>query len=282
MIKPFTLIAENERGDQLDLTATTDWVCQYDGLNPPKATINGSTIAGMDGGIFQSAKLSVRNIVLTITLLRNIPDNRIKLYQYFKTRRKVKLYYSGTRNVYTEGYVETVSAPQFKKGYTEVMQISILCHDPYLYDVEESHGETAVVTSKFEFPFSIEEDEPIVVGTIAVDVATDIYYDADIDAGLDIRLMISGGVVNPYIEDLNSGKKMTLEADLENGDVIDISTHNGRKSIRKGEENFIDKMTTDSKWIQLEPGDNMIRLGAETGAEYMSAQYTFRRQYEAI
>ena len=47
----FSLILENEAGDQIDMTATANqyMTSKIEGLNPPAGTISTSSYAGMDG-----------------------------------------------------------------------------------------------------------------------------------------------------------------------------------------------------------------------------------------
>lgn len=63
----FTLILENEHGDQLNLTSTANkyMTSEIDGLYPPAGTISTSTYAGMNGSYLNNAFIEKRNLVIT-------------------------------------------------------------------------------------------------------------------------------------------------------------------------------------------------------------------------
>lgn len=60
----FTLILENETGEQINMTATANkyMTSEIDGLYPPAGTISTSTYAGMDGSYLNNAFIEKRNL----------------------------------------------------------------------------------------------------------------------------------------------------------------------------------------------------------------------------
>lgn len=253
---PFTLIVENDRGERLDLTGSSDFVTQYTGLDAPKALLNGNEVAGMDGAMFQSAKLGTRNIVLTITMLRNIVQTRLNLYKYFSTKKKVRLYYTGPeRDVYIDGYVESMPVPQFKKATAEVMQISILCYQPLLTDVEETV-------------------------TTASGTSTTVEYEGRFESGFQTEVEISGAVENPTFNGI------TILTELESGDELLIDTDNGKKRVmltRAGETtNIIGYVDDFAVWAELMPGENTLTYSAESGAENIAVTYKYRAKFLGV
>lgn len=151
----FSLTVENRSGQRLTLTHRENeyQVINVDGLNPPKAIIQSNNVVSMDGARFASSKLEPRNVVLTIKINGDVESNRLRLYRYFKTKQYSKIYYkNSSRSIYCEGYVETIECDLFENGQT--MQVSIICHDPYLNDLEEIVYDLSQVIGMFEFPFS--------------------------------------------------------------------------------------------------------------------------------
>lgn len=258
---PFEMIAEKSASEALVLTDQKKWICEYAGLNPPKAALFSSDMAGMDGAKYQSSKLNTRNIVLTFTLLRDIPESRLELYKFFRTGQHVKLIYAGTRHVWIDGYVETIAADQFKKtSHKEVIQVSILCYDPLLKDTE-----SVVIT-----PASTSET---------------FNYGGDVPGGFDIDITMSGAVTDLILSD-GIGNTMTVKGSFVSGDVVHIRTIRGQKSVTKDVSgtitNIIGSVQFGSVWLQLQPGENTITYSATSGAANMSPVYTFTPRYEAI
>lgn len=259
--RPFEMIAEKSANDALILTDQKNWICEYSGLNPPKAALFSSDMAGMDGAKYQSSKLNTRNVVLTFTLLRDIPDSRLKLYEFFRTGQYVKLVYAGTRNVWIDGYVETISADQFKNTrHKEVVQVSILCYDPLLKSTED-------------------------VEIVPDSASTTFNYGGDVVSGLDIDIEFSGSVTDVILTD-GSGNTMTVKGSFVADDKLHICTVRGKKAVEKDVEgtitNMIGSVQFGSSWLQLHPGENTISYSATSGDEYMSLVYTFTPKYEAV
>ena len=151
----FTLIAQNKYGEQLELTHNPAYdITEIDGIDPPDATINTTKNAGADGSVFNSAYMNNRTI--TITLVVNAPTetNRVNLYRYFKSKFPVRLFYTNaSRDVYIDGYVQSMSVGFFDKKQT--VQIVVFCPQPHFNGVNESVQEFANIEDLFEFPFDI-------------------------------------------------------------------------------------------------------------------------------
>lgn len=127
------------------------------GLGPGKATINTTEVSTSDGGLFNSARMSKRNIVISLRYYygsdMTIEELRHLSYKYFPIKRKITLYIeTDARTAEIEGYVEVNDPDIFSKN--EGADISIICPDPYFYSAGESNvTEFSGVETLFEFPF---------------------------------------------------------------------------------------------------------------------------------
>lgn len=154
----FTLKIENSRGDliQLSQNESSYQITNIEGLNPPEAEVYTSAVANMDGQKFKSSKLQMRNIVITFKVNGEVEKNRLNIYKYIGTKKWCKIYYkNGIRDVYAEGYCETIECPLFEMK--QEMQLSIVCPDPYLQSIESIYTDISKVIGLFEFPFAIEK-----------------------------------------------------------------------------------------------------------------------------
>lgn len=111
-------------------------VKSINGLGPSNASINTTEVSTNDGALFNSARLSKRNIVFKLLFMNTdtetIEDIRQKTYKYFPMKKGVTLLIeTDNRLVSTTGYVETNEPNIFdsKEGST----ISIVCPDPFFY-----------------------------------------------------------------------------------------------------------------------------------------------------
>lgn len=292
----FKLSLENKKGERITLTQRESeyQVVSVEGLNPPAALITSSSVVGMDGEKFQSSKLGTRNLVITVKINGDVEVNRNRLYRYAKTKQYCKVYYqNGTHNVFAEGYADTVEGSLFTND--QRIQISIICHDPYLQSVNEIISDISKVLGLFEFPFSFGA-AGIVENTIT-DAAIEFgQYDENrvvniintgADTGLIIRLNVFGGsVVNPIIYDAYTREFFALDTELYDGDAVTINTNRGQKSIkvlRNGVElNGLNWLRPNSTWLQLHEGDNLYTYDAEEGVNLLSVYFTHRTRFEGV
>ena len=161
----FTLILENQTGDQINMTATANqyMTSKIEGLSPPAGTISTSGYAGMDGSYLNNAFIEKRNLVISFEMRGvGLEKRRHALYRVVKPSRYIKFFYKTAGiDVYTEGYVETCEIDNFTNKTNG--QISILCPDPYWYSTSAIHACYSRVSGGFFFPFP-QSDEPFILG----------------------------------------------------------------------------------------------------------------------
>ena len=281
----FTLIAQNKYGEQLELTHNAAYnITEIDGIDPPDATINTTKNAGADGSVFNSAYMNNRTI--TITLVVNAPaeTNRLTLYQYFKSKFPVRLYYSNSsREVYIDGYVQSMTVGFFDKKQT--VQIVIFCPQPHFNGVNESVQEFASIESLFEFPFDIPA-AGVEFSSILTNVEQSIINNGDLDTGTIITIQATGQVVTPKIYNVDTGELFILNTTLQDGDLVTINTRRGEKSItllRAGvTSNLIGSLADGSTWFELIPGDNVFTVAADSLVENMIVTFSLIDQYEGV
>lgn len=299
----FTLKVENKAGSIFELTHDEGnyQIIHIEGLNPPNARINSSEVAGMDGSIFGSSKLEERNVVITIKINGDVETNRLFLYRYFRTKQWCKLYYKNEhRDVYIEGYVETIECDHFELG--QQMQVSVICHDPHFKALSEIVTDISQTISAFEFPFSFggngasidpdpTTDDAIPFSEIIQNRVTNVINEGETESGLIIDLVATGTVVNPVIFDANdSSRHMKLAQTMNVGDEIIIDTRKGHKSVvlvsGGVRANIIRKLTPVGgvfpTWFQLAVGDNEFTYSADSGEEFLEIVFRHNLLFEGV
>ena len=275
----FTCKVENNRNNILTLTQIESvyQIIGISGLNPPNAQINTSLTSGLDGSQFNSSSLNERNIVLTIKINGDVEKNRINLYKFFRIKEWCKFYYkNSTRDVYIEGYVESVDVDLFTNN--EIMQISIICPNPYFKNAEEIIDDISKVLSAFEFPFAINTSQPIPFSNIDISKITNVYNNSESETGVIIEIDVLGIVNTIQIRDTQTGKTFTLNYNFIENDKIIIDTNKGNKSvklIRNAQTiNLFTSMKKGSTFFQLDIGDNLFSYLADNG---LSDEFVFVR-----
>lgn len=271
---------ENSRGQSLQLTGNEQnyQILDIDGLNPPQAQVNLTNIAGMDGAKFNSAKLQTRNLVITVKINGNAEANRIQLYQYFPTKEEVTFYYSNSsRDVFIKGYVNSCEVNPFSQD--EQMQISIICPSPYFKAIDEIVTDISNITGLFEFPFSINANEPIPISVYAVNKVTNVINPADIPTGVIIQIEVIDDFDEILIRNTETGDQIELNYEFEAGDRVTINTNSGEKSIRLLRDgvssNIFGALASGSVFLQLSSGDNFLAYQVDNGANDQNVDIIF-------
>ena len=237
-------------------------VTSVSGLDPATATVNLSENALFDGATFNSAKVTSRNIVINFAINAPAERGRIALYDIIKPKRAISVYVSnGTRSVYINGYVESLSVDMF--AAKEVGQISILCPYPFFTDTHS--------------PFTATGDETLTA-----------INGGDVETGMIITLTASGGeVVNPMIVNTaQTGRYIRVMTTMLQGDIITINTNTGQRSVTRTRNgvttNIINLLNLQSTWLQVQTGSNTFRAVLTSGAENLTTSIQYNVLYQGV
>lgn len=270
------------------------------GLGPGKAYINTTEVSTDDGGLFNSARLPSRNIVIGLMFMwkDSIEEARHKSYKYFPLKKKVKLLIeTDTRTAEIEGYVDSNEPNIFSKS--EGSDISIICPNPYFYSVEDDQSEVVFSGTEFtfEFPFSNESlTENMIELSITRNVAEQVVtYTGDAEIGVTITINALAPATNITIYNTGTREVMRIDTDkleaftgsgLQSGDEITICTVKKRKSItllRSGKTtNILNCLDRNPDWFSLAKGDNVFAFTAESGANDLQFRITHQVIYEGV
>lgn len=261
---------QNRGGEALELTGHEDqWqIVSITGLNPPPARVNLTDIAGLDGSRFNSSKLNTRNIVITLRIKGEVEQNRLRLYQFFRTKELCSFFFENeARNVYIDGYVETVESDLFTMA--EVVQASIICPDPMFKSTAETVVDISDTESLFEFPFSIEYDAPIPFSVFTPNRETPVVNNSDSVTGMILTVTFLDDASSIRIRNVGTDEFIELTYAFQKFDVVTINTQPGQKSVtltRNGEDvNIFGALSISSSFMQLEPGSNVFAYSVDSG-----------------
>lgn len=274
------------------------------GLGPVKANVNTTEVVTNDGSMFNSARLSQRNIVFQLAFVdtiygETIEDVRQKSYKYFPAKKSVEIVIeTDNRYVKTKGYVESNEPDIFNSQ--EGTQISIICPDPYFYSAGEDGNNVTdfyTIDPVFEFPFSNESlTEPLLVfGEIQIKTEGVITYHGDSEIGIVIYIHAIGQASNINIYNTETREVMTINTTklekltgkgLVASDDIVINTAKGEKSItlvREGVSyNILNCLDKNTDWFTLSKGDNIFAFTAETGVTNLQFRIENQVIYEGV
>lgn len=267
--------ATSDQGTTLGLTLMDNsngyTVQDITGLDPVKASVVTSSYADIDGAQFQSARRDSRNIVFTIGLQTGygpqfVQQLRDTLYRTFRLKRSVSLlftYDDGTQRQ-TSGYVESVECPLFTAK--PVATVSVICGDPDFDDPNPGEYTAPTTNDVTETLLSYPgTSETGFVFTCTVD---------DTPSGINLQIR----------DDSNNIQQLNFAADMQPGDVVQISTVPGSKGATITRDNvttsYLYGVDPNSTWLTLEPGDNYLSVVKDGDAANFTLDYTAK--YEGL
>jgi len=283
-----------------------------DGLYPSKANINLSDMAGMDGSTFNSSSVDSRNIVFGLVFIEkfrprglepvpgaedlSIEGRRRKSYRYLPLKKRVEIEIgTNNRTCKTYGYVESNEVNIFSSQESSV--ISIVCPDPYLYDVLSQVTSVSLLIPDFYFPFSNESTSLKLIrfSYYSLTDEVNIYYEGESEVGIVITIHAIGAASGVKITkvytletiEISDAKLSDLTGDgIINGDTIVISTVKGDKfaTLYRGSEeiNILSCLKDDPDWFEISSGDNIFGFTATAGLSNLSFEVSNDVAYEGI
>lgn len=305
----YSIVVTNYLGDRIKLELGKPDISGFliksiTGLGPAKANVNTTEVSTNDGALFNSARLSQRNIVLDMVFINtvygeSIEDLRQKSYKYFPLKKSVELTIeTDNRYVKTTGYVESNEPNIFSSQ--EGTSISIICPDPFFYSAGEDGNNVTdfySIDPLFEFPFSNESlTEPLLVfGEIQIKTEGVITYYGDAEIGVTIYIHAIGPANNISIYNtetrevmkIDTGKlqKLTGKGIVASDDIV-INTSKGDKSItliREGVSyNILNCLDKNTDWFTLAKGDNIFAFTADSGVTNLQFRIENKVIYEGV
>lgn len=284
----YKLTLENEKKHRLifNQMGSAFTITNIQGLNPPKATINTSASALTDGARFNSSKVEMRTILLAFALEYSAEYNRTVVYDVIKVKRPIRLYYQSTyRDVFIDGYVESIQIDYFNKK--QIATVSILCPAPYLKGAQEMVNELSVLVKAFHFPFASTAEKELVMGYNRAIVNVSLRNDGDVEAGMTIELYAKKAVTNPKLYNYLTGQYIGLNIEMQVADLITITTERGHKTVtllRNGVySNIFNTVMEGSTWLQLDIGNTELVYEVEEGQiSNLLVTVSYHNLYEGV
>jgi len=249
-------------------------VKKIEGLDPVKATLVSSSFANQDGEQYHSSRRVPRNIKIKLGLepdysVQGVKELRDQLYNFFMPENPITLGFNlfdkfavsvflDDLKVQIPGRIESFDSDMFTQD--PEVDISIMCFNPDFFD-------------------------PIPVVFSGVTVAdltqTILTYIGTIDTGVTFTLTFDRDVNQFTIYHQppdNTMKTVDVAYPFLAGDTFKITSIVGSKSvrlIRDGvETSILYAQSPQSAWLELQPGDNNLRVYAEGAPIPYTIEYT--------
>lgn len=281
------LIFNNNRGQTLEISVSSPFFLdEADGLDSLESEFYNVKNYSEDGTSVKSSSVRERNIVLSGRIRRDKNVKRQMLIRFFNPKHTFTLKYTnGDITRFIDCKVE--KTPIISKHVIPEFIISFLCPNPWWYTEEQKH-EIAMWMPAFEFELEIDAmGDGIEMGYREPNNVVNIFNDSDTVSPLRIQFKAIGSVVDPYIEVVDTGKIVKIEAVLQGGDIVTVNTKRGDEYAileRNGQQiNYFNFLSHDSDiQLSVDVGDNLIRYDAAEFVSNLEVSIYFTPQFVGV
>lgn len=247
---------------------TTYQVVSIEGLNPPKAQLNFTKAATIDGAFFNSATLPTRNIVINLKINNDVERVRTDINNICRIKDKVRFFYkTNAKEVMIDCYVESVEYNLFERS--EIVQISLICPSPNFKSVTATTREKTLTGS----------------GTI-----TDIINNSACDVGFKMTVTFNDPVSYFSLSMSNDYRIRFNDYPIQSGDILTVNAYDGyfNCTLKKASDsktiNFLPYLTDDSTIVKLAPGNNSLAVAslATGSAASITIKLEYNTEYRGI
>lgn len=281
----------NSRGDEFEFSRLFRLTKGLD-LSALAASVNYSSGVGA-GSKYQNTKLENREFDIEFKMIRpknaneTLMDNkRANLYRVFNPElnpMRLDLALSNGKEYYLNAHLQSTPAmPPDHDNNNAAWQRALLqfvATDPFIYEKNARQLEIATWVKAFKFPLKIKQGG-IKMGTRSNSLFVNAVNAGQNKTGMIVRFKANATVVRPALINVNTYEELRLNITMTQGDVIEVSTYEDDMSITLIKNNIptnvFNAIDLYSHFLQLEPGDNLLRYEADTGVDNLEITLTYR------
>ncbi len=250
-----------------------------EGFSASEYIFNISDNAVYDGGSVSGVKIASRPLFIEI---EEDVSNQSHYLSFFNPKKTGVLYVTVGKNTKLINYqIARFNVKQSNSYDPPVLQIELICPDPYFYDVDDFGKNIASRQALYAFPFVWLEGKDLISDYKVFTDETMIINRGDVETGLIIDFKCTGAVTNPKIEILGTGEFMRILRVMELGDTIQFETNTARKNIYVNGVKYTN-FDPGSTFFSLQEGENILKYSSDTGYEFLDVYVRYRAKYLGV
>ena len=292
MMNMETLTYTNSMGEYLVFSHGSVFCPQtVEGLTDVRNTIYSINSMGQDGDTFVANRLESRDIDISGLIRERDPEKlrtqRRKLARILNPQLSATLTYqygSFSRMIscrFVNAPVVTKPAGAIYTAFT----VQLVCLNPFWREAAEKRDDIAAWIGSLEFPLEIPE-AGIILGYRQPSLIVNVFNGGDVRTGIRVEFQALGIVIDPVITNVDTLESIRLNITMQEGDVLTLSTGYGEKWARLNRNGIITDalryVDVGSTFLQLEPGDNLIRYDAAEGMNYLEVSIFHNNLYLGV
>jgi len=247
--------------------------------------LNISDNTTIDGATYHGATVQKRNIIITAQMYNNYTKHRELLYRVFRNKDHGVFTYSDNSKVKSIDYiVESIEIGE--KGIVRNIIISLICPSPFFYDLNKNQNIMSGWAGLFEFPYEFSETGKSFAKRFASESIQILDEGTAIGIGVTIIINADGPISNPFISLVETEQTILINTTLNYGDKLIITTDTNNKNVvlvRDGYSEIANEyLDVQSEFMMISPGYNTFFYGADSGADFMSVNISYRQFYVGV
>ena len=288
------LIYTNSRGETLVFsplsTLHTNVANDVTGLGDISNTIFTSSSMAQDGETYIGQKFDIRPITIKGTINSTNKDTVLEIRRKMQKTLNPKL--SATLTYVYKTYTRVIDVkaedtPVFaRKAVFTTFTIKLTCCSPFWRKDAENKDDIAAWVAEFEFPLEIDATDGVEFGYREPSLIVDVYNEGDVETDMRIEFRATGTLTNPLLLNVNTGEYIQINATMQAGDKITVTTKYGEKGavLLRGttEINYFRYVDVDSTFMQLAIGDNVFRYNAASGLDALEVTIYHSDKYLGV
>lgn len=243
--------------------------------------------AGQQGVTITSRQYASRDVTLTGYVLADNPNSmRARKMQLQKMVAPTSDFFLVVDDKYKMRLTAKASIEYKSDFYLHNEQLTMftveaVAANPFFTTINDVDAELSGWIKDFHFRKSFPKETKFTFGHKAPSKIIEVENKGEVETGGVIRFQaINGIIVNPYLENIDTGERFSLTATLPNNNVVAINTIYGSKSVvnETTDDNWLTKMNLESVFLQIPVGISSFKYGFDeeqsTGTMRTTIHYT--------
>lgn len=205
-----------------------------------------------------------------------------------KAALEVRHYYGGVARTIRAYAEKTPAFTLTKVSKLQEYRVKLRATEPYWRGDRDAMVEMAGTKGQFHFPLAIPRGKGVIFGVKSKSKIASVPNRSAIRTGMEIIFTARGNVTNPYVINIYTRECIQINCGMVNGQTITVETGEEKtitSRLNGVSTDYIGRVDLEGgncDFLELAPGDNVLRYGAEEGEDYLAVKFVYATKYAGV
>ncbi|MDE6601558.1 MAG: phage tail family protein [Lachnospiraceae bacterium] len=205
-----------------------------------------------------------------------------------KAALEVRHYYGGVARTIRAYAEKTPAFTLTKVSKLQEYRVKLRATEPYWRGDRDAMVEMAGTKGQFHFPLVIPRGKGVIFGVKSKSKIASVPNRSAIRTGMEITFTARGNVTNPYVINIYTRECIQINCGMVNGQTITVQTGEEKtitSRLNGVSTDYIGRVDLEGgncDFLELAPGDNVLRYGAEEGEDYLAVKFVYATKYAGV